>query len=688
MSVYRPSGRYAGPLSGGHDPTGRKASPGYGNGSVQPQRFRSRNMLPGEIQSIGNYKLIRTIGKGNFAKVKLAKHMTTGRQVAIKVIDRMQLSPSGIQKLFREVRIMKALDHPNIVKLFEVIETERYLYLVMEYASGGEIFDYLASNGRMKEKDARTKFRQMISAVHYCHQKFIIHRDLKAENLLLDQDMNIKIADFGFSNEYSFENKLDTFCGSPPYAAPELFQGRKYTGPEVDVWSLGVILYTLASGSLPFDGSNLKELRERVIKGKYRVPFYLSTDCESLLKKFLVVNPTKRITLEAAMKDKWLNAGFEGEELQPHIEPEQRLNETRIVTMLEMGFAREQIDESLSMHRFDDVYATYHLLGLRLSQLETSSAYSWSSISLGRTQSMNRYGNSPSASAANRIPSHPGTVNSSLSRPHPRVATTPRQDGAPVDRNNDFAQHGVSSKSPVSTSFRQRSIDDVLERSNTARMVRSPFSNDTTPRSGAQPPPSSSDNHPTPGSRPSPRDHQMFARGTPQRSTGYTQRLPPPPLAHQPFDIDHHHHLPSLASAATPNHVSSSERQSRFRKLSKSPSSSRDDLDERTIPTNAQLDNSHLTGLPELTGALPSSAAWKSPGTHSYGGPNAATPTSQTPFTRNVFTRQTVHGGTVRDRLVEPKTSNYQEPVQEPISSRVGRPSFFKNLAAKFSTKR
>jgi len=317
----------------------------------------------GDDVYVGKYKLIKTIGKGNFAKVKLAKHLPTGREVAIKIIDKTQLNQTSLQKLFREVRIMKFLDHPNIVKLYEVIETDKTLYLIMEYASGGEVFDYLVAHGRMKEKEARAKFRQIVSSVQYCHQKHVIHRDLKAENLLLDADMNIKIADFGFSNEFSPGNKLDTFCGSPPYAAPELFQGKKYDGPEVDVWSLGVILYTLVSGSLPFDGQNLKELRERVLRGKYRIPFYMSTDCEALLKKFLVLNPEKRSTLEGIMTDKWMNIGYENEELKPHIEPVTDLNDIRrLDIMVKMGFSLDEVHESLKSNKYDDVMATYLLL--------------------------------------------------------------------------------------------------------------------------------------------------------------------------------------------------------------------------------------------------------------------------------------------------------------------------------------
>ncbi|ESO11649.1 hypothetical protein HELRODRAFT_71411 [Helobdella robusta] len=311
---------------------------------------------------IGKYRLMKTIGKGNFAKVKLAKHIPTDREVAIKIIDKTQLNSTSLQKLFREVRIMKVLDHPNIVKLYEVIETEKTLFLVMEYASGGEVFDYLVAHGRMKEKEARAKFRQIVSAVEYCHQKNIVHRDLKAENLLLDADLNIKIADFGFSNEFTTGNKLDTFCGSPPYAAPELFQGKKYDGPEVDVWSLGVILYTLVSGSLPFDGQNLKELRERVLRGKYRIPFYMSTDCESLLKKFLILNPLKRASLEAIMKDKWMGMGFD-DELKPYIEVKKDLNDPiRIEKLVQMGYSRKDIEESLGQNKFNEIMATYLLL--------------------------------------------------------------------------------------------------------------------------------------------------------------------------------------------------------------------------------------------------------------------------------------------------------------------------------------
>jgi len=435
----------------------------------------------GEEPHIGKYRLLKTIGKGNFAKVKLAKHIPTGKEVAIKIIDKTQLNPGSLQKLFREVRIMKTLDHPNIVKLFQVIETEKTLYLVMEYASGGEVFDYLVLHGRMKEKEARAKFRQIVSAVQYCHQKKIIHRDLKAENLLLDSEMNIKIADFGFSNEFVIGNKLDTFCGSPPYAAPELFQGKKYDGPEVDVWSLGVILYTLVSGSLPFDGSTLRELRERVLRGKYRIPFYMSTDCENLLKKFLVLNPARRASLEVIMKDKWMNMGYEEEDLKPYIEPVQDWNDRKRIEILEgMGYNNAAVEEALKQQKFDDCYASYLLLGRRntefLFQLDSEGSRSGSSLSL-RAVPPGTGGGGAAPSAPS--PAHTGGGGgagghrgvqrsiSATSSNKPRRGSTGPPTAVPRTTTNN-------NQSTTNSNFkRQNTVDSATIKENTARLSQS-----------------------------------------------------------------------------------------------------------------------------------------------------------------------------------------------------------------------
>ncbi|KAM6932378.1 MAP/microtubule affinity-regulating kinase 4 isoform 2-T2 [Lycodopsis pacificus] len=416
---------------------------GWSSRSLGARCRNSIALCSDEQPHIGNYRLLKTIGKGNFAKVKLARHILTGREVAIKIIDKTQLNPTSLQKLFREVRIMKTLNHPNIVQLFEVIETEKTLYLIMEYASGGEVFDYLVAHGRMKEKEARAKFRQIVSAVHYCHLKNIVHRDLKAENLLLDADANIKIADFGFSNEFTAGSKLDTFCGSPPYAAPELFQGKKYDGPEVDIWSLGVILYTLVSGSLPFDGQNLKELRERVLRGKYRVPFYMSTDCEGILRRFLVLNPAKRCSLEQIMKDKWINVGYDGEDLKPHAEPVEDLNNTsRIDVMVGMGFNRDEIRDSLSSQKYNEVTATYLLLG-RKNETEGSESRSASSLSLARVRpSTITNGTSKHTASSSSSSSSAATPSSTGHKPQRSASTYHRQR-----RHSDFCGPAV----PVST---------------------------------------------------------------------------------------------------------------------------------------------------------------------------------------------------------------------------------------------
>ncbi|XP_051934656.1 serine/threonine-protein kinase SIK3 homolog isoform X3 [Hippocampus zosterae] len=329
---------------------------------------------------VGHYEIERTIGKGNFAVVKLATHIITKAKVAIKIVDKTQLDDENLKKIFREVQIMKLLKHPHIIRLYQVMETERMIYLVTEYASGGEIFDHLVAHGRMAEKDARKKFKQIVAAVHFCHCRNIVHRDLKAENLLLDHNLNIKIADFGFSNLFSRGQLLKTWCGSPPYAAPELFEGKEYDGPKVDIWSLGVVLYVLVCGALPFDGSTLQNLRARVLSGKFRIPFFMSTDCEYLIRHMLVLEPSRRLTMEQICKNKWMRQGdpdpdfdrliAECELVKTERETE-LINEQVLIAMSEMGLDRERAIQSLHTDAYDHYSAIYSLLSDRLKKHKT-----------------------------------------------------------------------------------------------------------------------------------------------------------------------------------------------------------------------------------------------------------------------------------------------------------------------------
>ncbi|KAH8853626.1 Serine/threonine-protein kinase MARK2 [Schistosoma japonicum] len=315
--------------------------------------------------NVGKYRLLRTIGKGNFAKVKLAIHIATGVEVAIKIINKTVMDSTLLKRLKREITIMKMTNHPNIVKLLEIIENEDVLCLVMEYASGGEIFDYLVANGKMCEKKARVKFRQLLSAMQYCHAKRIVHRDLKAENILLDKNLNVKVADFGLANTFECDQRLTTFCGSPPYAAPELFLGIPYYGPSVDIWSLGVILFTLVLGHLPFDARDLRELRSKILGLHYSIPRgAVSPECDTLLRKMLILDPKDRSSLKSLMLDKWVNMGYAPDDhLRPYRElPKSQLDDSRLKAMEKMGFTRTDLESSVVNPAFDHVYATYHLL--------------------------------------------------------------------------------------------------------------------------------------------------------------------------------------------------------------------------------------------------------------------------------------------------------------------------------------
>ncbi|KAF2786623.1 Pkinase-domain-containing protein [Melanomma pulvis-pyrius CBS 109.77] len=260
---------------------------------------------PRANQRLGQYTIVKTLGEGSFGKVKLATHQVSGQKVALKIINRKKLVTRDMAgRIEREIQYLQLLRHPHIIKLYTVITTATEIIMVLEYA-GFELFDYIVNNGKLAEPQARKFFQQIVCAVEYCHRHKIVHRDLKPENLLLDEHLNVKIADFGLSNIMTDGNFLKTSCGSPNYAAPEVISGKLYAGPEVDVWSCGVILYVLLVGRLPFDDEYIPTLFKKIAAGNYNIPNYLSPGAVSLIKKMLMVNAVHRITVAEIRQDPW-----------------------------------------------------------------------------------------------------------------------------------------------------------------------------------------------------------------------------------------------------------------------------------------------------------------------------------------------------------------------------------------------
>ncbi|XP_030804463.1 serine/threonine-protein kinase BRSK2 isoform X7 [Camarhynchus parvulus] len=260
-------------------------------------------------QYVGPYRLEKTLGKGQTGLVKLGVHCVTCQKVAIKIVNREKLSESVLMKVEREIAILKLIEHPHVLKLHDVYENKKYLYLVLEHVSGGELFDYLVKKGRLTPKEARKFFRQIISALDFCHSHSICHRDLKPENLLLDEKNNIRIADFGMASLQVGDSLLETSCGSPHYACPEVIRGEKYDGRKADVWSCGVILFALLVGALPFDDDNLRQLLEKVKRGVFHMPHFIPPDCQNLLRGMIEVDASKRLTLEHIQKHIWYIGG-------------------------------------------------------------------------------------------------------------------------------------------------------------------------------------------------------------------------------------------------------------------------------------------------------------------------------------------------------------------------------------------
>ncbi|KAF3406793.1 Carbon catabolite-derepressing protein kinase [Talaromyces pinophilus] len=263
-----------------------------------------------DMQRLDQYKTVKVLGEGSFGKVKLAIHQPSGRQVALKIIPRRKLlSRDMVGRVEREIQYLQLLRHPHIIKLYTVIPTKSDIVMVLEYAER-ELFDYLVKRGKCNDDEARKFFQQIICAVEYCHRHKIVHRDLKPENLLIDSEKNVKIADFGLSNIMTDGNFLKTSCGSPNYAAPEVISGKLYAGPEVDVWSCGVILYVLLVGRLPFDDDYIPALFKKIAAGNFHMPSYISPGAARLIRAMLQVHPVHRISIAEIRQDPWFLDGL------------------------------------------------------------------------------------------------------------------------------------------------------------------------------------------------------------------------------------------------------------------------------------------------------------------------------------------------------------------------------------------
>ncbi|KAK1965673.1 Pkinase-domain-containing protein [Colletotrichum sublineola] len=272
---------------------------------------------------IGPWLLGKTLGKGSSARVRLCKHRISGELAAVKIVPKKTaylIQAGSLAELHdyddslperingemrvplsieREVAILKLVDHPNVMKVYDIWENRSEIYLVLEYVEQGDLFDYINTNGRFSEEDAMFIFRQMMSALQYCHSFNICHRDLKPENILLKSGNKVKIADFGMAALHqSSDHRLETACGSPHYAAPELLKHKHYRGDKADIWSLGVILYALLAACLPFDDPDIGALLQKTKRGTYEIPEFLSSEAKDLIRRMLVANPDTRISIK------------------------------------------------------------------------------------------------------------------------------------------------------------------------------------------------------------------------------------------------------------------------------------------------------------------------------------------------------------------------------------------------------
>ena len=316
--------------------------------------------------SLENYTFLKTIGEGTFGKVKLALHKLTQEKVAIKILEKKKInSKKDLERIEKEIKYMKILNHPNIVKIYEIIEDENNFYIVMEYVPGGELFNYIVKNKRLTENEASFFYSQIIHIIQEIHKHKICHRDLKPENLLLTQNKTIKIIDFGLSNEYI--DYLMTPCGSPCYASPEVIKGMKYSGLGIDLWASGIILFSMLCGYLPFDDKNNDVLFKKILKCKIEFPknnnVIISENAKDLILKILQLEPAKRITLDEILVHPFLVYGNKKykEKIKMDINKQDKLIIDYMTNVLRIA-KEEKIRRYINNNRHNNLTTIFYLL--------------------------------------------------------------------------------------------------------------------------------------------------------------------------------------------------------------------------------------------------------------------------------------------------------------------------------------
>jgi tRNA A-37 threonylcarbamoyl transferase component Bud32 len=387
-------------------------TPGYG-------KSRSGNAGLTKSITVGQYQVGKAIGQGTFGKVKLGTHTMTAEKVAIKVLQKSKIKEAAdVERVSREIAILKKVNHDQVIRLFEVIDTPQAIYLIMEFCEGGELFDYIVKHTRIKESVAVRFFHQIIDGIDYLHKVNVIHRDLKPENLLMQrrpEGWHIKVVDFGLSNTNEGNRLLKTACGSPCYAAPEMIAGKKYVGPLADLWSVGVILFAMVCGYLPFEDNSTSQLYKKILRGAYKAPKFISTQVHDLIARILNTEPTQRFTVKDIRRHPWMqqatttggakkasaavpakadavsaaakttaahtivNAGARG---GPEVAERQKqrdavladIDETILRQMADLGFNAAQVIDSLATGKHNQITTAYQLLVTRRQKIAAAKA--------------------------------------------------------------------------------------------------------------------------------------------------------------------------------------------------------------------------------------------------------------------------------------------------------------------------